>query len=212
MTKPSAFQWEKADKDGRLAAIRDGIGRNLSSSQISVELGTSRSSIIGYIKRARDAGEPWAQSDNIRRAEEARRIERATAAGKAPPKAKTYAKRGGLAPRKPKAFYVPPQSGRGIAERVEKRAADIAKFEAPADPIEEVIERPADIWAPLDGIEPIHLHEMPTSGRCRWPVDGRTGRGVLQCGAPSDPSDRYCRAHMAIAYQPRREKPKPEKK
>ena len=65
------------------------------------------------------------------------------------------------------------------------------------DPVDPVLK--ADPFAPIAGVDPVAILDMPRFGRCRWPVDGAKGKGLLQCGDHVAPSDTYCRRHAALS-------------
>lgn len=56
-----------------------------------------------------------------------------------------------------------------------------------------------DAWQPIRESRPINVKDMPLCGRCRWPVDGVDGTGVIQCGASCPPDSVYCHRHTRLA-------------
>lgn len=173
--------------DERIAFLKRRWADGLSASQIAVELGgVTRNAVLGKLDRlgASERDKGWKRTGN-----------------------------GATKPRAKYGTYSDGQRARRARERAEagrpmtkaERDADFPRRQAEAERrrLELADERAPDL-TPEQRAHAKTLMQL-TAVTCRWPLGDPASPDFLFCGDWCDPEVPYCRAHMRMAYQPRRE-------
>lgn len=198
-------------KDEKLAALEKFRGTNATASIIADGVGTTRNSIIGFVRRNKQlsgilcgtnnhGGERPAKQpsnaeirlrrDALNRRRRAKRVAQLAAEGKMPPRPKAKP----TPPRRksvtPKVTEAPTTVGETI-ERMATPDTDVFEDSAPHD----TYVAPSGTWDPIPGIEPADL--MSRTGCC-WPLDVPGATSRLYCNATVVEGARldYCAHHM----------------
>jgi hypothetical protein len=170
------LNWNKLDREERMQAIRDGVARKLSTTQIAAEMDNcTRNAVIGLAHRTKiplaDQHGPQAPRKPYK--------PRAPKPKKEPvirPRKPATKKR----PRHQRLAPVSPEQVRAAAVKREARIRDLAAAELPDENFQ------------------VHLLEV-CSGQCRFPQWGDERRQPIEnymvCGRPVKPTTPYCPKH-----------------
>lgn len=189
--------WKYLDRDQRIAAIKDGVSRGLSSKQIADELGCTKNSIIGLADRvgiqlvggkAKQPKRPPEKPDWSAMSAEhkAAFLRGCYAAGI------TTAEIVGMVRNATEKAVVRCAERNGISRRVGKSVSAVRtpKAKRPAAKPKE---------APRITCEPVNILDVALSGQCRAPVWAdapkrplRSPEDWMYCGRPTKPGSSYC--------------------